>query len=129
MTPSTASLTMEMAADDGLTGALFVSDDEIARRWGVCDKTARGAIREFERARPGRLQFPPKDPLFANKRFWPAVRAFMMARYGISMPGSPPRAPDGKEDFDAEFATRRRRAGSALAPAPTRMGGHMDRPR
>jgi hypothetical protein len=33
--------------------------------------------------------FPAKDPLFGNKRYWPAVRAFLDARSGLT--GLPPR--------------------------------------
>jgi hypothetical protein len=40
-------------------------------------------------------RFPKKDPLFSNKRYWPAVRAFMAARHGISM--AAPQPVDGEE--------------------------------
>lgn len=86
----------------------FVTDAEIARRWGVGEKTARIAIRALE----AYSHFPKRDPLFANKRFWPAVRAFMLARAGVNM-GGPPKTIDGKETFDADPANNRRRRRTA----------------
>jgi hypothetical protein len=74
---------------------LFVSDAEMLRRIGISDKIGRIAIRELEK----RQVFPPKDPLFGNKRYWPAVRAFLDARSGVTT--TPPTAiykpndPDG----------------------------------
>ena len=65
---------------------LFVSDTEMLRRIGCSEKTGRVAIRELEK----RQVFPPKDPLFGNKRYWPAVRAFLDARSGLT--ALPPRA-------------------------------------
>src|SRR5664279_3112811 len=68
---------------------LFISDAEMYRRIGVSEKIGRVAVRELEK----RQIFPPKDPLFGNKRYWPAIRAFLNARAGLSaapaaVPGS-----------------------------------------
>jgi hypothetical protein len=60
--------------------ALFVSDTEIYRRLGVGALTGRIAIQELERL--GR--FPKKDPLFGNKRYWPAVAKAIDDRYSVS---------------------------------------------
>ncbi len=57
---------------------LFVSDTEMFRRIGISEKIGRIAVRELEK----RLVFPPKDPLFGNKRYWPAVKGFLDARSG-----------------------------------------------
>jgi hypothetical protein len=57
----------------------FLSDREIAERWRVGYETALAAIHIFERD----PRFPRKDKLLANKRFWPAIKAFMRARYGL----------------------------------------------
>jgi hypothetical protein len=70
----------------------FVTDAEIARRWKVSEKTARGAIRQLER-----VGFPKKDPLFANKRYWPAVKAFIDRRYGLGTA-----APSGPSDIRSQ---------------------------
>jgi hypothetical protein len=72
---------------------LFVTDAELIRRLGVPEKAARAAIRELER-RPG---FPRKDPLFGDRRFWPAVIAFLAKRYGMATLSST--APDGEENW------------------------------
>lgn len=71
----------------------FVSDAEIAKRWRVSTTTARIAIRAFER----NPRFPKRDPVMGNKRFWPAVRAFMRWRYGME---SPPQVADGEDHFE-----------------------------
>lgn len=57
--------------------ALFVSDAELYRRLGVGPRTSRIAILALERAG----QFPKKDPLFGNKRYWPAVVKRLDGRY------------------------------------------------
>jgi hypothetical protein len=55
----------------------FVSDTEIARRWRVSVRTASRALKMLDRL-PG---FPKRDPMFANKRYWPAVKFFLLKRY------------------------------------------------
>jgi hypothetical protein len=66
---------------------LFVSDAEMFRRIGISEKIGRIAIRELEKQQV----FPPKDPLFGNKRYWP-VRAFLDARSGLTT--TPPKPID-----------------------------------
>ena len=55
---------------------LFISDAEMYRRIGVSEKIGRVAVRELEK----RQIFPPKDPLFGNKRYWrlPPARAALL---------------------------------------------------
>ena len=60
--------------------ALFVSDAEIYRRLGVGPRTGRTAILLMEKS--GR--FPTKDPVFGNKRYWPAVAKAIDDRYSAS---------------------------------------------
>jgi hypothetical protein len=91
-------LTIDRLPDE----ALYVSDAEIVRRLGVGEKTARVAIRELERARG----FPRKDPLFGEKRYWPAVRAFLDRRAGLNV--ASPLVPDGKENFNGSPEDRER---------------------
>ena len=69
-----------------LAGVLYVTDTEMLRRIGISEKIGRTAIRELEK----RQVFPVKDPLFGNKRYWPAVRAFLDARNGVTT--TPPKA-------------------------------------
>jgi hypothetical protein len=71
----------ELAERRGLRrDVLFVTDTEMLRKIGISEKIGRVAIRELEK----RQVFPPKDPLFGNKRYWPAVRAFLDARSGLT---------------------------------------------
>jgi hypothetical protein len=58
-------------------GGLFVSDAELYRRLGVGPRTGRLAVLVLERSG----QFPKKDPLFGNKRYWPAVVKKLDDRY------------------------------------------------
>src|ERR1700676_4714296 len=60
--------------------ALFVSDAEVYRRLGVGPRTGRIAIMMMEK---GGL-FPKKDPLFGNKRYWPAVAKAIDDRYSAT---------------------------------------------
>ena len=55
---------------------LFVSDVELYRRLGVGPRTGRIAVRSLQHN-----GFPPKDPLFGNKRYWPAVRVSRRSLY------------------------------------------------
>lgn len=79
---------MQEAAEHraSLSRVLFVTDAEMLRRIGISEKVGRNAIRDLEK----RQHFPPKDPLFGNKRYWPAVRAFFDARGGVTV--TPPRS-------------------------------------
>jgi hypothetical protein len=58
---------------------LFISDTEMYRRLGVGPRTGRIAISALERS-----GFPPKLPLWGNRRYWPAVRAFLDRHYGAA---------------------------------------------
>lgn len=57
---------------------LWVSDSEIIRRLGVSEKKAREAIRMAE----AKANFPRKQKLWGDKRYWPAVRAYFDNLYG-----------------------------------------------
>ncbi len=91
-----------------LKEADFLTDLEIAQRWGVCDKTARRAIKALEKAGG----FPRKDPLFGGKRYWPAIDAFMKRRAGLIVASVPT---DGEENWDDEAPAPRRRTRPSLA--------------
>jgi hypothetical protein len=58
-------------------GGLFISDTEMYRRLGVSPRTGRVAVLALERS-----GFPPKLPLWGNRRYWPAIRAFLDRHYG-----------------------------------------------
>lgn len=86
----------------------YVTVVQIAELWGVCDKTARRAIKALERAGG----FPKADPLFGGKRYWPAIDAFMKRRAGLNVPAV---STDGEENWNDETPAPRRRARAPLA--------------
>jgi hypothetical protein len=57
---------------------LFVTDKEMYRRLGVGPKTGRSAAKALEPH-----GFPIKQPLFGNRRYWPAVRLFLDRYYRL----------------------------------------------
>ena len=56
---------------------LFISDTEMYRRLGVSPRIGRVAVLALERS-----GFPPKLPLWGNRRYWPAIRAYLDRHYG-----------------------------------------------
>lgn len=66
---------------------LYMTDAEIIRRMGVPEKKARQLIRYFD-DNP-KFLFPMKDKLFGDRRYWPAVRAFLDRRNRLNMDASP----------------------------------------
>jgi hypothetical protein len=72
---------------------LFPSEAEIARRLSQSPREWAAKARVLERD-----GLPRVDPLMGG-RFWPAVRAYFLTRYGL--PGAEALAPDGSEDLDA----------------------------
>lgn len=88
-------MSVEAARDEAVGAGLYLTEAATARRLGVSDETWRAARAVLERQ-----GLPPRDPIFCNRRFWPAVEAFLLRRYGIgTLPGLHP--PDGEEDLDA----------------------------
>lgn len=84
---------------------LFVTDAECAERIGLTTE-------QFKIALPAATKsgFPIKDPLFAERRYWPAVKAWLDRRYGLH--GSDfygPYAPDEVEPW-------KRNGGRTAAP-------------
>ena len=72
---------------------LFADEAEIARRLGItsAEWTATAIVLE-------RHGLPAKDALF-GRRYWPAVRAFLDHRAGLTG-AAPPAQLDGLENFD-----------------------------
>ena len=79
---------------------LFPGEAEIARR--LSQSPSEWASKASLLEREG---LPPIDPLMGG-RFWPAVRAFWLRRYGLSAVEAS--APDGEEDLDALRSRRPR---------------------
>lgn len=67
---------------------LYVTDAELIRRSGVPEKKMRALLHEFDR-QPSKSGFPQKVRLFADRRYWPAVRAFMDRYNRVSSNGAP----------------------------------------
>jgi len=88
---------------------LFVSDVELYRRLGVGPRTGRIAVRSLQHS-----GFPPKDPLFGNKRYWPAVRAFLDDRYIHGLP-TPSTGRTWTENFDTPRTRPRPKLEAAVA--------------
>lgn len=65
---------------------LYVTDAELIRRMGVPERTARRVIQMLDQDR--KSGFPPKQSLFGNRRYWPAVRAFLDNYSGLTMAAS-----------------------------------------
>jgi hypothetical protein len=65
------------------TATLWVTDAELIRRLGVPEKTVRENLRMFD-AKPG-SGFPQKQKLWGNKRYWPAVKTYFDAQYGVKI--------------------------------------------
>jgi len=71
------------AADD----RLFLTESEIALRVGVSTLDWQAASHGLEKT-----GLPRPDPLFGQRRYWPAVRAFLDRRAGmVSRPADPRR--------------------------------------
>jgi hypothetical protein len=60
--------------------ALYITDAELIRRLGVPEKRAREVLRELDAKHPG---FPRRQKLWGDRRYWPAVRAYLDRVNGI----------------------------------------------
>jgi hypothetical protein len=85
--------------------ALFLTDGEIAARLGL--SAAEWAPIASTLAKSG---LPAPDPVFSGRRYWPAVRAYLDRRAGLSQ-GSPSGV-DGEENWSGARERRSTRAGT-----------------
>lgn len=67
---------------------LWVTDAELIRRMGVPEKVARAAIEMLDR-QGKRGGFPQKSGVWGNRRYWPAVKAYLDRTNGLKMPSQP----------------------------------------
>ncbi|MAU94680.1 MAG: winged helix-turn-helix domain-containing protein [Fulvimarina sp.] len=72
---------------------LFVTDAQAAKRIGLPLELYRPAVAALERQ-----GFPRPDPMFHDRRYWPAIRAFLDRRAGLDRRGLP--QPDGQECWE-----------------------------
>lgn len=86
--------------------ALYLTDGQVAQRLGVDLKDWRAIVAVLEKE-----GFPRPDPLFANRRYWPACRAFLDRRHqmGQQSPSGIP-ALDGEERWNEDQRPAKRRA-------------------
>jgi hypothetical protein len=69
---------------DRETNKLWVTDAELIRRLGVPGKIARGTIRMLD-DKPS--DFPKKQRLWGDRRYWPAVVGYFDYHYGFKSAG------------------------------------------
>lgn len=84
---------------------LYVTEAEIAKILDMTVDDWRDTAAVLEKR-----GLPSKNPLFGDRRYWPAVRAFLDRREGVgaqSGQGIPAR--DGEERWDLNNVTRARR--------------------
>jgi len=60
-------------------GTLFVTEAQLAERIGLTTEQLKGALPAL-----AKIGFPMPDPLFENRRYWPACQAFLDRRYGLA---------------------------------------------
>ena len=58
---------------------LWISDSELIELLGVPEKKAREALRTLDRVRSG---FPPREKIWGDRRYRPAVEAYFEKHYG-----------------------------------------------
>jgi hypothetical protein len=103
---------------------LFVTDAELIRRLGVGERAGRIALLGLDKAGG----FPKKDPLFGNKRYWPAVRKFLDNRYIHKTSPINPRVVRWRENFDGpETVPQKPQADAANTTARKVIASHHDR--
>lgn len=68
--------------DENTAETLWITDAEMIRRMGVPEKIARDAIRVLDSKPSG---FPRKQALWGNRRYWPAVRAYLDRYNGLTL--------------------------------------------
>jgi hypothetical protein len=67
---------------------LFVTDEELIERLGVPDELARALLLDFDGKHP---TFPKKQEQWGDRRYWPAVKAWLDETCGNGPTPRPPR--------------------------------------
>lgn len=75
---------------------LWVTDEEMIRRIGAPEKITRAVVKRLDET--PRSGFPKKEKLYGDRRYWPAVKAYYDALYGLKIrdPSQPRRAHDAR---------------------------------
>jgi hypothetical protein len=88
------------ASDDHV----FLTETEIAERVGLPALVWQAAATILEKS-----GLPRRHPLFGQRRYWPAVRAFLDRRAGLKQ-SSTPLTRDGEENWNDDDQRRKSRA-------------------
>lgn len=70
---------------------LYLTDAELIRRLGVPAAKLRPILPSLE----AKFGFPPKQPFFGDRRYWPAVKSWLDKHHGIAIPKSKGSRDDG----------------------------------
>ncbi len=65
---------------------LYITDEELIRRLGAPRKAVRAALHMFDHD-PSK-GFPKKQALWGNRRYWPAVKAYLDRTNGLKLDAS-----------------------------------------
>jgi hypothetical protein len=60
---------------------LYLTDAELIRRLGVPERLARPTIQQLE----SKANFPKRQALWGNRRYWPAVKAYLDRQNGLNL--------------------------------------------
>lgn len=74
---------------------LFMTDAEVAKAIGLPTDEFKATAIVLQRS-----GFPVPDPVFNNRRYWPAVKAYFDRRYGVGGEKGKLTMPDGEENWD-----------------------------
>lgn len=61
-----------------MTDKLFLTDAEVGAKLNIPTVEIKAAMIVFERR-----GFPPKDPEFGDRRYWPAIKEWLDRRYRV----------------------------------------------
>ena len=67
---------------------LFVTDAELIQRLGVPEQLGRALLQDFDASQP---TCPAKQELWGDRRYWPAVKAWLDKACGLEPAAPPPR--------------------------------------
>lgn len=84
---------------------LYATDEQIAR---AVFGPGKSAVSDWKTLAAAARGMPEKDPV-TNRRYWPAVRAFLDRRAGLHHHAIPATI-DGQENFDADAPRPRARS-------------------
>lgn len=71
---------------------LFLTEAQIAERIGLPTDKVKIALKTLEK-----VGLPMPDPVFENRRYWPAVKAFLDQRYNLGK-----QSPQGNPSLDGD---------------------------